>query len=288
MITAEHELARAGDGEDFADAVALDFCDPDHDLFGAVWLTRLPNAGRSRSNFVLFLAGDLVVSSQHEAETPIQDWDSARLDGVAMNTMQPLERWTLESQSEKGAVRLDVDALTGPRELPEAVPAAIGIEQYEQLCRFSGTVEIAGRTYPVRCLGRRSHWWGMFPWSRVERWRALYAAAASGRAVSAVAALPDGSKGHGSEVRAAQFLDDPDALAFEDVRLSTVFGEDSMPSKVGLELWRPDDDYPQRLGGEAICGMRIGRGSHELLVSFFRWSIDGEPAYGCYELARRT
>ena len=129
---------------------------------------------------------------------------------------------------------------------------------------------------------------GRVPWNRIDRWRTLYAASASGRAISAVAALPAGSAGHDAEVRAAQFLDDPDALPFDDVRLSTVYGDDGMPSKVGLELWRPDDDYPQRLGGEAICGTRRERGEHELVVSFFRWSIDGEPAYGCYELARRT
>jgi hypothetical protein len=288
MITKEHEQVRTGDGEDFADSVALDFCDPEHDLFGAVWITRLPNAGRSRSNVVLFLAGELVASAQHEAEAAIKDWSGARLDGVSMDTGQPLEHWTLEAKSDQGGLKLEVEALSAPRELPDGVPEAIGVELYEQLCRLAGTVDVAGRTYPVRCLGRRSHWWGEVPWNRIDRWRTVYAAAASGRAISAVAALPSGSSGHDTEVRDAQFLDDPDALPFEDVRLSTVYGEDGMPAKVGLELWRPDDEYPQRLGGEVICGTCLERSSHELIVSFFRWSIDGEPAYGCYELARHT
>lgn len=286
MITTEHEQARAGDGADFADTVALDFCDPEHGLFGVVWLTRLPNAGRSRAGVVLFVAGELVVSTEHEAETAIADWSGARLDGISMKTAQPLERWTLETKGERGAVRLEADALSAPRELAGGLSAGIGVEQYEQLCRLVGTVDAGGRTYPVRCLGRRVHWWGEFPWNKIERWRALYAASGTGRAISAVAALPAGSKGHDSELRAAQFLDDQDPLPFDDVRLSTVYGEDGMPSKVGLELWQPGDEYPQRLGGDAICGVRLERGGHELVVSFFRWSIDGEPAYGCYELAR--
>jgi hypothetical protein len=288
MITKEPEQVRAGDGGDFADAVALDFCDHEHELFGAVWLTRAPNGGLSRSNVVLFLAGDLVTNIQKESETAIQDWGAVRVDGVSMQTAEPLERWMVETQGDQGDLHLEVEALSAPRELPEGVAAAVGVEQYEQRCRLTGTVDVAGRTYPVRCLGRRSHWWGEFPWNRIDRWRTLYAASASGRAISAVAALPAGSEGHDAEMRAAQFLDDPDALPFDDVRLSTVYGDDGMPAKVGLELWRPDDEYPQRLGGSAICGTRRQRADHELVVSFFRWSIDGEPAYGCYELARRT
>jgi hypothetical protein len=288
MITAEHERAKAGDGADFADAVALDFCDPEHDLFGAAWLTRLPNTGRSCSRVLVFASGELVVNTGHEADTAIPDWSGARLDGVEMRTVQPLEHWTLQTGGDQGALQLEAEAVSRPRELPDGVPAAVEVEQYEQLLRLSGTVDAGGRTYPVRCLGRRVHWWGKFSWERIARWRALYAVSGAGRAVSAVAALPAGSAGHDAELRAAQFLDDEDALPFDDVRLSTVYGEDGMPSKVGLELWRPDDEYPQRLGGVAVCGTRLERGDHELVVSFFRWSIDGEPAYGCYELARRA
>jgi hypothetical protein len=57
---------------------------------------------------------------------------------------------------------------------------------------------------------------------------------------------------------------------------------------VGLELWQPDDEFPRRLGGEAVCATRARRAGHDLVISFCRWSMDGEPAYGCYELVRRT
>jgi hypothetical protein len=288
MITAEHEGARAGAGADFADVVAFDFCDPEHGLYGLAWLTRLPNAGRSRSSFVLFSAGELIENAEHEAEAAIQDWTDARLDGLRMHTTQPLERWVLETEGEQGALRLEVDALSTPRELREDVPAGIGVEQYEQLCRLSGTVDVGGHTYPVRCLGRRVHCWGEFPWSRIDRWRSLYAVSAAGRAISVIAALPAGSQGHDAELRSAQVLDDEQAPPFEDVRLSTVYRDDGLPAKVGLELWMPEEEFPRRFGGEVICGMRDERGGRELIVSFFRWSIEGEPAYGCYELVKRT
>jgi hypothetical protein len=289
MITADHERSRAGAGAQFADAVAFDFSDPKHGLFGAIWMTRLPNAGRARSSIVLFADGELVTDQEQAAETDIQDWSDARLDGVRMQTAQPLEQWKIETQGKQGALRLDVDALSLPRELPGVLSADIGIDQYEQICRLSGTIDAGGQTFGVHCLGRRVHWWGEFPWNRINRWRTVYAVSAGGRAISAVAALPNGSDGHDAELRTAQFLDDPDALPFEDVRLSTVYGEDGLPAKVGLELWASDDDeFPRRYGGEAVCGVRAERGGHELTMTFFQWSIDGEPAYGCYEVVSRA
>jgi hypothetical protein len=148
-------------------------------------------------------------------------------------------------------------------------------------------VKALGQTHKVNCLGRRVHTWGAFAWDEVERWRTLYATSASGRAVSVLAALPVGSTGHGDELRTARFLDEDEPLQFEDVYLSTVYGTDNLPSKAGLELWTTDEEMPRRLGGEAICAMRTRVTNHDVIVSFFRWSIDGDPAYGCYEVVQR-
>jgi hypothetical protein len=287
MNTAEQEHPRAGAGANFSDAVALDFCDAQHDLFGLARLTRLPNAGGSRASVALFNSGELVERLELESDAGIDDWSEARLDGVRMHAVRPLEHWVVEIESPRLGLRLDAEALSRPRALPDGMPAGVGFEQYEQLCGVSGSIDLDGRIYPVRCLGRRVHRWGELPWDRIDRWRALYAATGDGRAISVIAALPAGSKGHDAELRAAHHLDHEQPEAFEDARLSTVYGEDGLPAKVGLELWTVDDEFPRRFGGEALCGTREERGDHDLSVSFFRWLIEGEPAYGCYELARR-
>jgi hypothetical protein len=288
MITAEHEQAKPSADESFADAVAVDFCDAEHDLFGLVWMTRLPGADRSRASAMIFSNGELVEDLQLEHTRTIESWADARLDGVGMSMATPLERWSIAARGTQASVELDLGALTPPRELiGEELGEMAGIQQYEQLCRLSGTIEYAGRTYPVRCLGRRVHSWGEFAWDRVERWRTLYVASLEGRAISAAGALPSGSDGHEQEVRSACFLDVDEASPFEDVRISTVFSADGFPEKVGLELLRAEDEFPQRMGGEVVCGARARRGDHDILISFFRWSIDGEPAYGSYELVTR-
>lgn len=288
MIGAEHEQAQSEPGPEFFDSVSIDFSDAEQQLFGLAWVTRLPNAGRSRANTVLFAGGELVEHLELESDRVIDDWREGRLDGVRMSTVVPLERWSFAASGSETSLEIEADALTPPRELSDrTLLETVGVDQYEQLCHVSGTVKVAGRTHALHCLGRRVHSWGNFAWGTIERWRALYAVSASGRAFSVAAALPTGSTGHGQELRAACLLDTEEAQPFEDVYLSTVYSASGLPAKAGLELSMPGDEMPRRFGGEAICAMRTKRSDHELIVSFFRWSIEGEPAYGCYEIARR-
>ena len=69
--------------------------------------------------------------------------------------------------------------------------------------------------------------------------------------------------------------------------MSTVFGEDGLPQKAGVELWMEGGEFPSRLGGEAICGTRNEQPDHTTSLAFFRWSMDGVPAYGSYEIIDR-
>jgi hypothetical protein len=289
MITAEHELARDGSGERFHDSVSIDFCDGERDLFGLAWITRMPNAACTRANAVIFADGELVERLELEREQAIEEWRLADLEGIAIATVTPLERWSLEMSGDASSLKLDAAAVSPPAELAGAdVAESTGISQYEQLCELNGAVSVGGRTHPVRCAGRRVHAWGEFAWERVDRWRSFYAASAAGRAISVTAARPVRSAGHGEELRAASLIGEADAEPFESVRISTVWGAEGLPAKAGLELAMPGDEIPRRLGGEAICGMRTERGDHALALSFFRWSMEGVPAWGCYESVQRT
>jgi hypothetical protein len=287
-VEAGHEQAKNAPGAEFFDSVSIDFSDPDRQLFGLGWMTRLPNAGRFHGNLVLFAAGELAEHIQIETDRPFDDWANASVDGVRMTTERPLEHWSLAASGNETSVELNVESVTGPRvPTDQALLEKVGIDQYEQLCNVSGTVSALGRTHEVSCFGRRVHCWGTFAWGDFQRWRALHATAASGRAISVLAAQPVGSDGHGDELRTAQLLDEEEPQQFLDVYLSTVYDAERMPTKAGLELWETDEEIPRRFGGEAICAMRAQRLGHELIVSFFRWSIDGELAYGCYEVASK-
>jgi hypothetical protein len=289
VIERKHEGPRSGTGARFADTVAIDFCDGERDLYGIAWITRLPNAGRVQASAVVFAGGELAEMTEHEDDGAVDDWGAAQAGGVRMTTAVPLERWSLAVTGSSVSLELDAYALLPPLQLehPE-LSHMTGIEQYEHVCRVDGTLGIAGSSSPLRGTGRRVHCWGEFGWDRVDRWRTLYAASDGGRAISVAAARPAGSDGHDSELRWARlFGTDTGEPAFDQVRLSTVFDAGGLPAKAGLELLNEGDEFPLRLGGEAVCGARSERDGHEIAISFFRWSLEGEPAYGCYEMIVR-
>jgi len=287
MITTDHERSRTGDGERFADTVSVDFCDGERDLFGLVWITRLPNAAVTRADAVVFARGELVERIERRQDNASESWQPARVDGISMSTVEPLERWSLEVSGAAASLSLDAVQLSAPVELGAAIADSIGVFQYEQLCKLSGMVTIGEQAHPVTCTGRRVHAWGEFAWDGIERWRTLYAASETGRAISAAAALPAGGSGHGDELRAASLIADEEIQPFEDVRISTVWTDAGLPAKAGLELGMPGDEIPQRMGGEAICTTRAERDDHFVTLSFFRWSLEGVPACGLYEVLER-
>ena len=48
------------------------------------------------------------------------------------------------------------------------------------------------------------------------------------------------------------------------MRLSTIYGADGLPRNAGAELYRPGDEFPARLSGEAISGsvLELGGAAH--------------------------
>jgi hypothetical protein len=287
MITAEQEQGRSGPGEEFLDSVSIDFCDPGNGLYGLAWIVDRPNAGRSSASAVVFIDGSAAERLEVEQDEAVRGWDEVAVGPLRMRTETPLERWSLDLLVGDASLRLDATAVSRPTALANpALADAAGIDQYEQLCSCTGSLEHLGKSREIRAVGRRVHCWGEFAWDRVRRWRTLYAASAEGRAVSVSTALPPGD-GHGDELRTATLLGDDDPQQFDDVRVSTVFGADGLPAKAGLELWPSGEDVPRRLSGEAVCGASITRDGHELSLSFFRWSMEGVPAFGCYELVER-
>jgi len=286
MIGPEHERVRSGDGARFFDSVSIDFCDGEHDVCGLVRVTQLPSSSSARALALLFVEGEAarVVA---EVETSPENGKHAALDGVALSVVSPLEHWRAVVAGDASLV-LEARATSPPVGLLSehaSLASLTGVESYEQLCELSGSIELAGgHSRPLRCLGRRVHSWGEIDWSRIDGMRSLYAASGERRAILFESARPTGSDGHGDEKRVARLVAaDEEAQAFEDARLSTVYDDDGLPAKADLELFLAGEDYPRRLGGQAVCGAWSDDGPTRSAISFFRWSMEATPAFGLYE-----
>lgn len=291
MIGPELEQAQNGAGASFFDSVSIDFCDGAHDVFGLLRVVRLPGEGCTRAVALVFAGGELVTQQSVEAPVSLDDWREIQIDGVSATTEVPLERWRAALSASGAGFELEAQAASLPVDLNEAEDGAEqsdGLHRYEQLCELRGRVNLRGRDLPLHCAGRRQHAWGVFDWKRLDRRRSLYAAAES-RGVTVASTRPTASQGHGDE-RCGAYLLTPDdgPLAFEEVRISTVFGRDRLPRKAGLELFSAGDDYPQRVSGEALYGTPVSLGQdYSHAISFFRWSWNGEAALGAYETLER-
>jgi hypothetical protein len=285
MIAPDHERLRSGRGAGFFDSVSIDFFDGERDVCGILRLTRFPNRNSARVLALVFAAGATAeVESAGEGEA---DGESALVAGVAFEVLSPLERWRAEVARDEVSLAVEANAVSPAVSLlsqDASLAGLSGVESYEQLCELSGSVELGSRSFPLRCLGRRVHSWGETAWDRIEQRRSLYAVSDERRAILFESARPTGSGGHGDERRLARLVAAPDDIEpFEDARLSTVYGEDGLPAKANLELFLPGEEYPRRLGGEALHATWSDEDGARSAIGFFRWSMEGSSAFGLYE-----
>jgi hypothetical protein len=123
--------------------------------------------------------------------------------------------------------------------------------------------------------------------------RSIAVVLADGALLAVSALAPEGAAGHGDEEISAVLAEPDDPAAerpgetrFGDALLSTEYDAERRQRRANLELWPQDDsaEAPLRGAGTVICGATLEVDDHRIDVAFFRWSIDGRPGLGRYEI----
>jgi hypothetical protein len=290
VITLEHEQTHDGKGADFFDALTLDFADGERGAFGFVRVTRFPNASKTSSVVLLFAGGELVTREVLHTPHPIESWERASLNGLEITTITPFERFRVTASVGGATLELEANARSAPIGLDEDfLTRAASVERYEQICDVRGQMLVGEQAYEIDCSGRRAHAWGRRDWSRVEAFRSLHADSDHGESITVASVRPAGALGHGDELRTGRMIAGAEhSPPFEEVRISTVYGVDGLPAKVGLELHDTDEEFPERVAGVKICGASVDVEDERLVVVFMRWALDRQPAFGCYETILRS
>jgi hypothetical protein len=125
---------------------------------------------------------------------------------------------------------------------------------------------------------------GELDWDQVEALRVLTAALGDGRAVALAALRPAGAAGHGEELVAALLIVDEAAEELEEALVSTEYGPDGHPRRVGLELYRPDDPIPLRVAADVTASEVEREGGVADVRATLQVRRDGEPGAGVYEI----
>jgi hypothetical protein len=264
MIGPEDERPKEGP-EAHQDAVTVELCDLDRRVCALLRVVRTAGSSDPSMLALACLDGETVAAGDEPGS-------------VHLDTVEPLSRWNARFRHGAVALEVEVEATSAPIDLDEPLLAeAAGVHRYEQLCRVRGELRVDGDHTPIEGVGRRAHAWGD---PAATRFRSLYAVARE-RALTVTAVRPPSGGGHGEEVIAAYLVQpQSEPERFESARLSTIYDSAGRPRTAGLELLMQGDEYPRRATGEAICQTS----AEPLQAACFRWSLDGEPAQGGYQL----
>lgn len=112
--------------------------------------------------------------------------------------------------------------------------------------------------------------------------RIISGATADGSLLALCAARPAGAAHHDTDAVAAAVVDpEGNVHEIEEALISTEYSADGRVRRLGLELYRPGDDYPLRAAGDAVKGTEDG---DAVAISF---RLDGSEGVALYEIVRR-
>jgi hypothetical protein len=156
------------------------------------------------------------------------------------------------------------------------------------VCRVLGEIRRGGRTDQVACLGIRSDAAVEPDSDDISITRSIAIAFSDGGILALRAARPTGATNHGDEEVVAA-LADPDGIAtpVREPLLSTQYDDAGRHVRATLELWPEQESEPRppiRAAGSIVCGTSVPLGERRLDIAFFRWSLDGRPGLGRYEV----
>ncbi len=128
---------------------------------------------------------------------------------------------------------------------------------------------------------------GEIEWSAVGSLRILSAAFESGSLLALAALRPAAARGHGEDkVEAALVRPGGEIVPLEVVLLSTEYGPDHLPRRIGVELYPSAEEVPQRAAGDAdeVAIARFDGAIREVAMLDMR--RDGKPGRGRNEILR--
>ena len=172
-------------------------------------------------------------------------------------------------------------------ELTARTSVELGGGSTAALCEASVSISGPGGDEHVGGEGHLTSW-SSDPADGAALIRHLTVPTAGGGLILLTAHRPAGSADHAAEQTSAWLLERDGATHFVEALLSTQYGPDGLPSRVGLELWRDDPDAPaMRAAGAHPVRVR-GSGSNGTSAALLHTSADGTTGIGDYLIVRRN
>ena len=236
------------------------------------------------------MAGALVCGFSDEAsQVAGVAWSIAGRSGAVLSRSNDTGAPAVDIERVDGGARFSAE-LGGARwgvELAARTSVDLGGGSAAALCEASISISGPGGDEQVRADGHLTSW-SSDPAEGAALIRHLTVPTADGGLILLTAHRPAGSADHAAERTSAWLLERVGATPFVEALLSTQYGPDGQPSRVGLELWREDPDAPamRAAGAHPVRERGSGSGSNGTSAALLHTSADGTTGIGDYLIVR--
>ena len=185
----------------------------------------------------------------------------------------------------KASLRLELAPVTGPVSLRGE---HAGSEELS-VCRVLGEFDGGGAgSKQISCLGIRTESASEPQVPGASLTRSIAIAFGDGGILAVRAARPQRADAHGEEeVVAALAQPDAEPMEIPEALLSTQYDGAGRQVRATVELWPEHESVPhpaRRAAGTIVCGTSLALADRRLDIAFFRWSMEGKPGLGRYEI----
>jgi hypothetical protein len=129
---------------------------------------------------------------------------------------------------------------------------------------------------------------GELDWDEVEALRIVSGRLKEGGVLAIAAVRPAGAGGHGEEIVAGALGDPQAPERLTEALLSTEYGADGLPSRIGLELYRDGGGMPARIAGDVTATAASEQGGVRRLSAALALRSAGDAGAGVLDLLSRA
>src|SRR5690606_8290185 len=217
---------------------------------------------------------------------PRSDWDVMNADALTYRMLEAGRTWAVQLVDGDNQAHLEWRGASSPISYashPEGpLPRSVTWGHYEQPCRVTGDLILAGERVTFDGFGQRDHAWGFRHWAELHSWHWISGSLTDGRAFSLVDVLD-----HHSVRTVHGYVLGPDGPSFVVAADRFVTrSEDGAVGRFRL-LLTTEDGAMVAVEGEGAGGSIPVRPAGDQLVVVretpVRVTIDGADGYGIYE-----